>query len=38
MLTKNMINFVRLHKGALLLSEEELGKFLFLIQVFTLLF
>jgi hypothetical protein len=35
---KNTINFVRLHKGDFLLSEEELGKFLVLIQVFTLLF
>jgi len=37
---KNMINFVRLHKGegGFLLSEEELGKFLVLIQVFAVLF
>jgi len=35
---KNMINCVRLHKGDFVLSEEELGKFLVLIQVFKLLF
>jgi hypothetical protein len=33
-----MINFVRLHKGDSLLSEEELGKIPFLIQVFILVF
>jgi len=36
---KNMINFVQLHKGDFLLAEEEeVGKFLVLIQVFTSLF
>jgi hypothetical protein len=35
---KNIINFVRLHKGDFLLAEEELGTFLVLIQVFTFYF
>jgi hypothetical protein len=33
MLLKHMIKLVQLHKGDLLLSEEELGKFLPLVQV-----
>jgi len=41
---KNIINFVRMHKrgwgggGGFLPSEEELEKFLVLIQVFAVLF